>query len=217
MKLARLRTGGSVEPYWHVQVAVLVAIALQLVLNNKLSIGPKYVIGSAELLLLLALSVFIAQVPRGIMQIRRALAILLIAIVSLANISSLLLIIHDLLGTRSISGKELLGSGLAIYLTNIIIFGLWYWELDDPEVDIAEGHRDPSPDFLFPQFSVKPHTSWRPTFLDYLYISVTNASAFSPTDTLPLTHRAKLLMTLQSLTSLVTVALVAARAVNILT
>jgi len=95
---------------------------------------------------------------------------------------------------------------MAIYLTNIIVFGLWYWELDNTRVEVA--------DFLFPQMATKP--SWRPTFFDYVYVSITNATAFSPTDTLPLTHRAKFLMTLQSVTSLAIVVLVTARAVNIL-
>jgi len=216
MKLARLHNTVTTEPYWHVQVTVLLAIILQLLLSSKLSVAPKFVVAGAETLLLVALTIFTSDSKHIVLRIRRALAILLIALVSLANISSLALIISDLLGARTITGKELLFSALAIYLTNIIIFGLWYWELDDPRAADSKAAETAPADFFFPQMGTKSITTWNPTFFDYLYISITNASAFSPTDTLPLTHRAKFLMSLQSLTSLVTVALVAARAVNIL-
>lgn len=215
MKLARLHSTANIEPYWHVQLAVVAAIVLQLLLSSKLSVGPKFIVAGAETLLLIALTLFTADKKLVIRRLRRSLAILLIVIVSLANISSLVLIINDLLNSRIITGKELLFSALAIYLTNIIIFGLWYWELDTPQTLDDEAPSSAS-DFLFPQMSTPLAKQWVPSFLDYLYISITNASAFSPTDTLPLTHRAKLLMSLQSITSLVTVALVAARAVNIL-
>jgi uncharacterized membrane protein len=147
------------------------------------------------------------------------MAIVLIAIISAANVASLILVVDDLFNSKQISGKELIISGLAIYITNIIIFGVWYWELDSG--GSRELNVDTAPiDFLFPQTTAKDNVAslenWEPTFFDYLYISITNASAFSPTDTMPLTHRAKALMGLQSTVSLMTVALVAARAVNIL-
>jgi hypothetical protein len=122
-------------------------------------------------------------------------------------------------GSQEVNGKQLLLSGVLIYITNIILFGLWYWQLDGGGAG-GRGTHQPPVDFLFPQMTAsaqvtqEPH--WQPLFLDYLYVSVTNATAFSPTDTLPLTHRAKTLMGLQAIVSLATVALVAARAVNIL-
>jgi hypothetical protein len=110
-------------------------------------------------------------------------------------------------------------SAIEIYLTNVIIFGLWYWELDGGGPAARLEARSPYRDFLFPQMNA-PKTAppgWRPTFLDYLYVSLTNATAFSPTDTLPLTRKVKALMGVQCLASLLIVALVAGRAVNILT
>ena len=143
----------------------------------------------------------------------------MVLIVTVTNIASLVLVSAYLIDGKSIPGHTLILSAFAIYLTNILIFGLWYWELDSPGLS---GYKEPTrgPDFLFPQMtarSVDPALSqWTPSFFDYLYISVTSATAFSPTDAMPLTHPAKLLMSIQSLTSLATVTLVAARAVNIL-
>jgi uncharacterized membrane protein len=216
MKLAHLHKRTSSEPYWHVQLAVIIAIVLQLALNDKLTVGPKYIIAGFECLLLILLAVVVPRKHTVIIHLRRSLATLLIALVSIANISSLVLVVYNLFSTHQVSGKELIVSGLAIYLTNIIIFGLWYWELDTTGNQGQSSSAKPT-DFLFPQMGTPTRfEGWRPTFFDYLYISLTNASAFSPTDTMPLTHRAKMLMSLQSTTSLITIALVAARAVNIL-
>ncbi len=212
MKLAGLHFKNRTEPVWHVQIAVLCAIALQLLVSNDLVVWPKYATAGLEVVLLFALWIIRPGERSVRFHLRRIIAVLLIALVSIANIAALVFVINALFNGAVINGHELIISALAIYLTNIIIFGLWYWELDN----VQASERD----FLFPQMAtsekVTGQTNWQPTFFDYLYISVTNASAFSPTDTLPLTKRIKLLMTLQSLTSLATVALVAARAVNIL-
>jgi hypothetical protein len=200
------------EPVWHVQIALISIIALQLLLDRQLTVGPKYAVITFELVLLLIL-MLIAHTVTGLF-VRRTLAILLTALVTVSNILSLGLVIGTLFDGRQVNGRTLLISALSIYLTNIIIFGLWYWEM--------EFKRGAKPqDFLFPQENAPEHAGlhlmgWRPSFFDYLYVSVTNAAAFSPTDTLPLTHRAKLLMSTQSLVSLSIVILVTARAVNII-
>jgi uncharacterized membrane protein len=109
-------------------------------------------------------------------------------------------------------------SGATIWLTNIVIFALWFWEFDRGGPGSRAQARVRYPDFLFPQMQDQQmaQVHWHPNFFDYLYISFTNASAFSPTDVLPLTRWAKMLMLFQSITSLLTVGLVVARAVNIL-
>jgi uncharacterized membrane protein len=192
------------EARWHIILAIIVAICLGLVLSNKLTLDTKYAVAGLEILLLLVL--IIAPLSASA---KRLFAILLLALISIANLLSLGLVMSALFGGLTIDGHTLLISSVAIYLTNIIVFGLWYWELDNT--------REAVPYFVFPQqTSEKIGAGWKPTFFDYLYISVTNATAFSPTDTMPLTHRAKLLMTFQSVVSLITVALVVARAVNIL-
>ncbi len=121
-------------------------------------------------------------------------------------------------GKASQDATGLLTSGAAIYLTNIIAFGLWFWEIDRGGPFARARATSPHPDFLFPQMSSPDvaHPDWEPRFVDYLYVSFTNAVAFSPTDTMPLTRRAKALMALQSLVALSTIGLVIARAVNVL-
>jgi uncharacterized membrane protein len=115
-------------------------------------------------------------------------------------------------------GRELIIAGVLIWLTNFLILALWYWELDRGGPGRRAAGHDAIPDFLFPQMTddrIEP-IAWRPQFIDYLYVSLTNAMAFSPTDTMPLTPMAKSVMGVQSLVSLVTIGLVVSRAVNIL-
>ncbi len=210
------------EPRWPASLAVLAALALYWFLPEKLTLGPTWLLPVLELALLIPLSIVAPtrhkDEPRG----QRYAAVALIALVNAANIISLALLVHDLLqgkaNGKQIVGPQLLISSILIWLTNVIVFGLWYWELDrgGPDDRSHPAHREP--DFLFPQMTTPhcTHAHWAPTFMDYLYVSFTNATAFSPTDTMPLTPKAKALMAIQSLISLLTIALVAARAVNIL-
>jgi hypothetical protein len=139
-------------------------------------------------------------------------------IVNLANLYSIVLLAYYLIHGGKAGGHELIVSSIAIWLTNVVIFGLWYWEIDRGGPGARTHPVQQPPEFLYPQMAnpALASKSWRPTLLDYLYVSLTNATAFSPTDTMPLSPRAKGLMAVQSLASLMTVALVAARAVNIL-
>jgi uncharacterized membrane protein len=205
MQLSDLRKKiNRTEAGWHIIVALCVAIGLELALSNALTFGAKYTVAGLEVFLILLLTIFPLHAA-----LKRLFAILLLGLISLANLVSLGMVIAALFGGLTVNGHELLISSMAIYLTNIIVFGLWYWELDNT--------RQAVPDFLFPQQSTpKGERDWKPMFFEYLYISLTNATAFSPTDAMPLTHRAKLLMAIQAVVSLVTVALVVARAVNIL-
>lgn len=199
MRLAHIRQKDTFqEPVWHVLVALVAIIGSQLILDDAVTFGLKYVIAGLEALLLIILGTGILRAGR------RIIALLLVAIISAMNVMSLAAVIYLLFSGAHVDGRLLLVSAVVIYITNIIVFGLWYWELDNT--------KHVQTDFQFPQKT----SSWVPTFFDYLYVSLTNATAFSPTDTMPLTHRAKFLMSLQSVASLITIALVAARAVNIL-
>lgn len=206
------------EPFWPAQLTVLVAIGLQVALPQRLTVGPTWLIPVLEGALLLGLAVATPRQLEGEHPLRRGLAIGLTALVSLANITSLVLLSHFLLHHGSINGRELIISGMLIWLTNFLIFGLWYWETDRGGPGKRAAGHDQAPDFLFPQMSddaIEPR-NWRPRFFDYLYVSLTNATAFSPTDTMPLSAMAKSIMGLQSLVSLVTLGLIISRAVNIL-
>jgi hypothetical protein len=138
---------------------------------------------------------------------------------TVSNATSAGRLIVDLVRREGIrEPTQLLLTGASIWFTNVIVFGIWYWEFDrGGPVERAAATR-PYPDFLFPQMT-SPELAppdWEPGFIDYLYVSFTNATAFSPTDVLPMTRWTKLTMLAQSAISVVTVALVIARAVNIL-
>ena len=147
---------------------------------------------------------------------RRPVAIILIAIVTAANAAAIVLIVHLLVTGAATHPRELLRAAVHMWCMNVLVFALWFWQLDGGGPTKRLPGARPS-DFLFPQAAVPELAAdWRPTFIDYLYVSFTNATAFSPTDTMPLSRWAKTLMMVQSAASLLLAVMVAARAVNIL-
>ncbi len=207
------------EPRWPASLAALTALALYAALPESLTEGPTWIVPVFEGLLLVPLTIAAPHRQRDESRPLRALALALIGLTSAANVGSLVLLVQLLLtGHSSHAGAPILLAAVQIWLTNVLVFALWYWELDrgGPGARLRADHCHP--DFLFPQM-ITPAcavAAWSPGFVDYLYVSFTNATAFSPTDTMPLTAWAKILMVAQSLASLLTVVLVAARAVNIL-
>jgi hypothetical protein len=207
------------EPRWPVSVAVLIMIVLQLRLPGDLTPIGRWLLPVIELVVL---AVLVAANPRRIDRgspVLRGLGLGLIAVASLANAWSVALLIDDLLhGSNGDDPVPLLATGANIWITNVIIFAIWYWELDRGGPAARAAGSDPRPDFLYPQMSDTTgiYREWEPQFTDYAYVSFTNATAFSPTDTMPMSRWAKLAMMLQAAVSLVTAALVIARAVNIL-
>jgi uncharacterized membrane protein len=197
---------------WHAEATLFVAIVLQLTISKHLQIGPRYMVAVLLTLLVIAVAFTAPRRHVGKGSTHITIATLLIGLVSLANAGELALLTKALIHGSQLPGKSLLSGALAIFLTNIIVFALWYWELDSPGLT---GRRNRSnDDFQFPQQEVT--NNWKPSFFDYLYVSLTNSTAFSPTDTMPLTHFAKGLMSIQAFIALLTVVLVTARAVNIL-
>ncbi len=202
------------------QIAILCAAALNFVLPGKFTLGPPWLVPAIEFVLLIPLF-FVShrKLSRRGLRMRQTAALSLIGIVSVANIISLILLIRILLfNARTINGVELIYSSVAIWVTNVIVFALWYWELDRGGPDDRTELDHEEPDFLFPQMTTPKAApeGWTPKFLDYLYVSFTNATAFSPTDTMPLTTAAKMLMLSQATASLATVVIVASRGINIL-
>jgi hypothetical protein len=206
------------DPFWGPQLLVGAAILLDLSLPEKLTVGPTWLLPSVEALALCGL---IAASPHPRMRhspLRRKIAIALIGLVSAVNSVSLVLLCHFLLRGGTANGRALVGSGIVLWVTNVLLFGLWYWELDRGGPLARATESESQIDFLFVQMTEPKYApqGWKPVLIDYLYTSFTNATAFSPTDTMPLTARAKVLMAGQALSALVTVGLVVARAVNIL-
>lgn len=206
------------EPTWPAALAVVVALALQLALPDRLTFGPRWVVPVLEAALLAPLLIGSRYRHHEESARARVLSITLVAVITLANLYSLLQLAYYLIHGGKTGGQELIVAAILIWLTNVIIFGLWYWETDRGGPGARTGKAPRPPEFLYPQMA-NPDLggkAWRPGFLDYMYVSLTNATAFSPTDTMPLSQRVKSLMGIQALASLITVALVAARAVNIL-
>ncbi|MFI4990576.1 MAG: hypothetical protein ACHQHO_06645 [Solirubrobacterales bacterium] len=206
------------EAFWPAQLTVLVAIGTQLLLPEPLTAGPSWLVPSLEGVLLIGLFVVTPNVVEDEHPRRRRIALSLTAFVSAANIFSLGALTHYLLHHHVSDGRSLIVAGVLIWLTNLLIFALWYWEMDRGGPGKRAAGNDGQPDFLFPQMTddrIEPR-DWRPKFVDYLYVSLTNNTAFSPTDTMPLTPMAKCIMGVQSVVSLLTIGLIVSRAVNIL-
>jgi 5-methyltetrahydropteroyltriglutamate--homocysteine methyltransferase len=217
----RLPSNG--EARWQVTLCTATAIALQLPVHGRLSlIHPDWILPAVQGLLLAAL---VTVNPRRINRESRAirsLSLSLAGLLSFVNAWSAAQLVYEIVqGKAPSTAGPLLATGASIWVTNVVVFALWYWEFDQGgPVARALANKHRYPDFLFANMTVTDNPDigqkdWKPTIGDYLYLSFTNATAFSPTDTLPLSRWAKMAMTLQSIVSLVTVALVVARAVNI--
>ena len=204
----------------HAQIALAVAIALQLLvwkMNDDLLAGPQFLLIPTEIGLAVLISFTVNMRTAHERGINHLFAVILLGLISVANVSSLLLVLHSLVITHAtFSGPELLTSAIAILLTNVIVYALWYWEIDSPGLSRKRWSKHDK-DFQFTQQDLKgEYPGWHPQFLDYLYLSVTNAVNFASADARPLTHAAKLLMGSQALISVLTLALVLARSVSIL-
>jgi len=208
------------DPVWHAQFTLLLVVILQIGLPDTVTFGPRFLVAVPELLLILALSFTTPRRRVYNSRLRRTNVLLLAGVITLVNGVNLYSVLHHLLHhAPQVDGRQLILAGIKIYITNLIIFGLWYWEMDGGGPGQRRAIKTHQQDFLFPQHQDPAYRTkdWAPTYVDYLYVSSTNAMAFSPTDTLPLSRRAKILMLVQAFVSLLTIAVVAARAVNILT
>jgi uncharacterized membrane protein len=148
---------------------------------------------------------------------RRLASLAVIALITLVNAIAIILLVHLLVTGAHTRANLLLKAGIHLWITNVLVFALWFWQLDGGGPLARRLRPTYAPDFLFPQqMLAEPELRWQPSFLDYLYVAFTNATAFSPTDAMPLTKLAKVLMMVQSAASLLLAITVVARAVNIL-
>ena len=194
-------------------------IALQWLLPDRLTPGPRWLPPVIEAVLVVVLvAADSGGVRRDIPALRMA-ALGLITVVSLGTVYSVAMLVHDIITTHDTgTPAQTLFTGGGIYLMNILTFAVWFWELDRGGPAARARGTDPYPDFLFPPMTSPEmaHKDWEPRFADYLYVALTNATAFSPTDTLPMTRGAKAGMALESAVALVVAALVVAQAINTL-
>ena len=221
------RTAG--EPRWQATLVVAVLVLLQARLPGDLATGMvmppgledygRWVLPGLQAVLGAVLLVANPRrVAHGSPRLR-SVSLTLLAVASVANAwSAGSLVVTIVTGSPAMSAERVLVDGGTIWLTNILVFGLWYWELDRGGPAARARAERRHPDFVFPEMT-NPDLAdpdWEPYVADYLYVAFTNATAFSPTDTLPFSRWSKLAMTLQSSVSLAVGALVVARAVNAL-
>jgi hypothetical protein len=213
------RTVARIESRWPPVMAVLAVLVILIFLPGRYRVVPAWISYTCALAMLATMSAVIVAPGKALFLRIERYAIFAFAIVAAAIIYFTLgrllsAIIHH---TENIQPTTLLASAVALWMVNVVVSALVYWQMDrnGPEGRVSgEGY----PDFVFPQEQapelVPP--GWLPTFVDYLSLAITTAVAFSPTDALPFTSRAKLAMIVESLTSLVTVVVIAARAIGIL-
>lgn len=198
---------------WGAVLVVLVIAGIQLLLPESVSLGPFWLIPAIEVLGAPAglIILRVAGTPRR--SLRTALDASLTFLV-FASVFNALLLLWSLLNDTDEDGQVLLLAGFGVLIINVLSFGLVYWHIDGGgPVARLRGHVS-KPDFLFPQQDKDP--TWQPTLSDYLFTAYTNIIAFSPTDTMPLTHRVKFLFTVQSSVSLVTILVTVSRAINLI-
>jgi hypothetical protein len=201
-------------PRWPAFVAMLAAAGVYLALPENLSVGPSWLLFVIVAILLIPI---LATYRRGRYKATRILALVANGFITVAMIASLVLLVRGI-PEHLQSPRALLGSASALWGTNILVFALWYWELDaGGPLTREQPHALSDSSFLFPQMlsTGEKDSTWKPNFVDYLFLAFNTSTAFSPTDTAVLSRWAKVGTMLQSLISLTIVALLAARAVNI--
>jgi uncharacterized membrane protein len=207
------------EPRWPMAAAVLASVAMQLSLPDRHVLSPSVLFPTVEVLLLAVLVISDPGRIDGRATALNRLTLALVIVMTLDNLAGVAELVRGILdGSDRDNGTVLLATGAALWLTNVIAFSLWYWLLDRGGPAARASDSPLAAAFAFPE-NATPELAppnWRPQYLDYLYLAYTNSTALSPTDTLPVTRWAKMLMLAQSSISLVVAVMIIARAVNIL-
>lgn len=201
-------------PIWEAILGMLAVGVLFLFLPSKLLVGPAWLLLTIEAVFLLPIMLTILTGYGLPHKSLRPLLLTLLGVLTLALASSIVLLLITLPGDKY--ATNLLRAAAILWCSNILVFGLWYWQIDGggPVRRHASGHQ--AADFMFPQQVDGNTTGWTPRFLDYLFLAFTGSTALSPADTFPLTRPAKALMMIEALLSMLIIVLLAARAVNIL-
>jgi len=209
-----------IEPRWPVVLAILAAILMVVLLPERVVLFPvwfPYVIGIALILPMVAVGLS-AEKARWL-RVERTIMLLFIVAMGVGTLANLASLIRAMVRrSGEVGGLQLLASSIVVWVSNVLIFSLLYWRIDRGGPEARANNAGTKPDWLFPQAGAPEDAppDWRPTFVDYLFLGFSTATAFSPTDALPMTSRAKMLMMLESTMSLGTIVVVASRAINIL-
>ena len=210
----------SEESRWPPATATFAVLFLVAAMPDRLRVISSWVVYAAGIVVLVSMAaVALIRGNRLLLRIENVTTSLFVLIAALGTVAALLQLINVVIfHSADVGGIAILESSVAIWLTNILAFLLLYWRIDRGGPNARAHNEGRNPDWVFPQAqnSKSGAPDWRPMFLDYLYLGYCTATAFSPTDTLPLTRRAKMLMMVESTISLVTTVITAARAINIL-
>ena len=203
-----------VETRWPVAFAVLAVTLLLTTLPDRVTVAPVW----APYVLAIAL-IMLTSAPERWFRIERTITLIFFVVAGSGMIVDLTVLIAEMVRrSGEVSGIQLLTSSVAMWVLNVLTFSLLYWQLDRGGPEARANRASPWPDWLFPQEGAPRDvpSGWRPTFVDYLFLGYSTATAFSTTDVMPLTSRAKMLMMLESTISLATIVAVMSRAINIL-
>ena len=209
-----------IEPRWPVALAILSVLFLLAVLPERVRLFPVWFPYLTVIVVLASMAaVTLTAAKAWWLPVERIIILLFCGVTGAGALTSLAYLINEMVNqSKELGGLQLLTSSIAVWVANVLAFSLLYWQIDrgGPEARVNNVGR--RPDWLFPQTGLPEDAppDWRPTFVDYLFLAFSTATAFSPTDALPLTSRAKMLMMLESMISLMTIVVVASRAINIL-
>lgn len=212
-KKARTAAKNEPEPRWPGFLALLAGGVLHYALPERLSLGPDWLL---MVFIALLLVIVLASHRKGLYAVARVLTFIAVGALTLGMIASLALLIQGLPAHKD-KPAELLRSAAVLWITNVLVFALWYWKLDAGGPTGRDQYSGAVPSsFLFPQMMHQQNETWAPEFIDYLFVAFNTSTAFSPTDTAVLDGWAKIMTMLQSLISLSVLAILAARAINVL-
>ncbi len=203
-----------ISAHWGAILALIAIGVIYALLPQKVNGGPAWLLLTIEGVILLPLLIALLTGHRLSLATRRIGSLLLLGVVTLAMSVAIVHLIFTL--KNDLNGASLLYTGLLLYACNTLVFSLWYWAVDGGGSDRRLVSENRAYDFLFPQQVGGFDGVWIPHYFDYLYVAFTGATAFSPTDTMPLTHRAKFLMMAESMLALLLISFVVSRAINII-
>lgn len=203
-------------PRWAALIAMLAFGVLYATLPDRVTIGPDWLLLAVEGVVFIPLLVLAITQRTLYNKITRILILTLLVIVTIALIGGIILFVATLPDKGSNEAKALLQTAALLWIANVLVFALWYWEIDGGGPKKRHEHGHQAADFMFPQQANGNDGSWAPHFFDYLFVAFTGATALSPTDTYPLTRLAKLLMMIEAMNAVVILAIIVGRIVNIL-